>query len=150
MYRWVELLALTLSALIVASVCAAKSPSNSTEQWITVKAEVTAYTLAECGKSPSSALYGVTASGRKVSNDTVAAPTNFPFGTKLHIPGYGKGYVKDRGGHIKYHPSSRGGYYRMDVYMRSRYEANRWGRKKMDVKVYVGNLSNKTVSGIKK
>lgn len=42
-----------------------------------------------------------TASGTKPHYGTIAAPRNIPFGTRIHIPGYGLGTVEDRGGAIK-------------------------------------------------
>lgn len=42
---------------------------------------------------------GVTARGTKARLGTVAADPNvYPFGTRLHIPGYGTGVVEDVGG----------------------------------------------------
>ena len=69
-----------------------------------------------CGKTD-----GITASGKKaVSGYTVAAPSNFPFGTKLEING--KIYtVEDRGGAIQGK--------RLDIYFDSHQEALNFGRK---------------------
>ena len=69
-----------------------------------------------CGKTD-----GITASGKKaVSGHTVAAPSNFPFGTKLEING--KIYtVEDRGGAIQGK--------RLDIYFNSHQEALNFGRK---------------------
>lgn len=69
-----------------------------------------------CGKTN-----GITASGKKaVSGHTVAAPSNFPFGTKLEING--KIYtVEDRGGAIQGK--------RLDIYFDSHQEALNFGRK---------------------
>jgi len=45
---------------------------------------------------------GQTASGVMVAPGSIAADTNlFPFGTIMHIPGYGYGRVEDTGGAIK-------------------------------------------------
>jgi len=60
---------------------------------------------------------------------TVAADTrHYPFGTRLYIPGYGNGVVRDRGGAIK-------GKKRFDIFFNSHQKALNWGRKKIDVKV---------------
>ncbi|RLB78852.1 MAG: hypothetical protein DRH24_13755 [Deltaproteobacteria bacterium] len=60
---------------------------------------------------------------------TVAADTRYhPFGTRLYIPGYGKGVVEDRGGAIK-------GEKRFDVFFNSHQKALKWGRKKIDVEI---------------
>lgn len=70
--------------------------------------EVTAYTLAECGKAPSHPAYGITASGSEAqAGVTIAAGPEVPIGTKLHfeelewINGTGEFIVQDRGGAIK-------------------------------------------------
>lgn len=85
---------------------------------------LTAYCSCEecCGKSD-----GITASGVKAtSNHTIAAPTNFAFGTKLIING--KEYtVEDRGGAIKDN--------RIDIYFDSHQEAINFGKKK-NIDVY--------------
>jgi len=53
---------------------------------------------------------------------TVAADTRqYPFGTRLRIPGYGKAVVEDRGSAIK-------GPRRLDVYFSSHRRARKWGR----------------------
>ena len=50
-----------------------------------------------CGK-----VDGITASGVKATvGKTIAAPSNFPFGTVLFIEGIGYRTVEDRGGSIK-------------------------------------------------
>ena len=60
---------------------------------------------------------------------TIAADTNYyPFGTRMHVPGYGWGTVEDRGGAIK-------GPSRIDLYFSSHNEALRWGRKNLSVEV---------------
>lgn len=79
----------------------------------------TAYTAAadECGKSD-----GITASGAKVkANHTIAAPPQFPFGTKIRIEGMGVYVCEDRGGAIK------GNHF--DIYMETKPEAFAFGRR---------------------
>ncbi len=72
---------------------------------------------------------GVTASGSKAKVGTIAADTTrYPFGTIMHIPGYGYGRVEDRGGAIKGE--------HIDLYFRSHNEALRWGRQTKKVKVW--------------
>ena len=74
---------------------------------------------------------GITASGLPASIGTVAADTvSYPFGTILYIPGYGYGVVEDRGGAIK-------GPYRLDLWFPSRGEALDWGRKSLNVHVWL-------------
>lgn len=80
-----------------------------------------AYTASadECGKSD-----GITASGKKVKeNETIACPREFPFGTKLHIDGFGTYICQDRGGAI------RGD--RVDIYMETKDQAFAFGRQRL-------------------
>ncbi len=61
---------------------------------------------------------------------TIAADTrHYPFGTRMHVPGYGWGEVEDRGGAIK-------GPNRIDLFFGSHRKANRWGRKRVEVRIY--------------
>ena len=75
-----------------------------------------------CGKST-----GRTASGKMAkAGRTIAAPSNFKFGTKLSING--KQYVvEDRGGAINGN--------RLDIFVNSHSEALRWGVRYLPVKV---------------
>ncbi len=58
---------------------------------------------------------------------TIAADTKYyPFGTRMHVPGYGWGVVEDRGGAIK-------GPDRIDLFFDSHNDALTWGRKKVRV-----------------
>lgn len=73
---------------------------------------------------------GVTASGTRARYGTIAADTSrFPFGTIMHIPGYGYGRVEDRGSAI------RGG--KIDLFFRSHSEALQWGRERKQVRVWL-------------
>lgn len=75
-----------------------------------------------CGKTD-----GITASGVKATaNHTIAAPSTFPFGTKLLINGTVY-TVEDRGGAIQGN--------RIDVYMDSHQEALAWGSRYLTVEV---------------
>ena len=72
---------------------------------------------------------GVTASGTKARRGTIAADTSvLPFGTVIHVSGYGYGRVEDRGGAIK------GG--KLDLWFSSHDDALVWGRKKVTVQVW--------------
>ena len=91
---------------------------NSKHKIIMVKeaesfiAECTAYTAGyeSTGKTPDHPAYGITASGRKVSEGMIAADTSvLPFGTKVWIEGLGVFVVEDTGGDIKGN--------RIDIYM---------------------------------
>ena len=67
---------------------------------------------------------GITASGTRARHGTAAADTDYyPFGTVLHVPGYGYATVQDRGGAIK-------GPNRLDLWFPSEREARNWGRRK--------------------
>jgi len=60
---------------------------------------------------------------------TIAADTKYyPFGTRMHVPGYGWGVVEDRGGAIK-------GPDRIDLYFNSHSEALEWGRRKLYITI---------------
>ena len=70
---------------------------------------------------------GVTASGTMATNGTIAADTRlYPFGTRLHVPGYGTGTVEDVGGSI------RGRH--IDVWFPTHEAARRWGARWLKVK----------------
>ena len=72
-------------------------------------------------------MVGLTARGTVAKRGTVAAdPKEFPFGTKLDIPGYGTGIVEDVGGAI------RGRH--IDVWFPTHEEAKLWGRRELAVK----------------
>ena len=76
---------------------------------------------------------GQTACGAIATHGTVAADTShYPFGTVLYVPGYGYGVVEDRGGDIK-------GPKRLDLWFPSAKEARKWGRKTVDVTVWLPN-----------
>lgn len=80
-----------------------------------------AYTAAadECGKSD-----GITASGLKVQeNETIACPSQFPFGTKIKIDGMGTYMCQDRGGAIKGN--------HVDIYVKTKKEAFAFGRQNL-------------------
>ena len=87
--------------------------------------KVTAY--CSCSKCCGSHANGYTASGTKATaGRTIAAPSNFAFGTKLIING--KEYVvEDRGGAIKGN--------RIDMYVDSHAQALAWGVKYLPVEV---------------
>ena len=71
---------------------------------------------------------GVTASGSRAMKGTIAAdPAVYPFGTKMHVPGYGAGIVQDIGGAIK------GAH--IDIWFPSHDEALAWGARRVKVRV---------------
>ncbi len=72
---------------------------------------------------------GITADGSKAKSGTIAADTRrYPFGTIMHVPGYGWGEVHDTGSAIKGN--------RLDLFFASHKKALEWGRRKVKVKVY--------------
>ncbi len=73
---------------------------------------------------------GVTASGSRARKGTLAADTSlYPFGTIMHIPGYGYGRVEDRGGAIKGN--------HVDAWFKSHQKAVQWGKQQLEVKVWL-------------
>lgn len=94
-------------------------------QYYTVTFETTAYCACSrcCGKSD-----GITASGaRAVQGRTIAAPSTYAFGTEIEING-NVYVVEDRGGAIKGN--------RIDIYFDSHAEANNYGRRTVEGRVY--------------
>lgn len=91
---------------------------------------VTFYTagVESTGKSRGDKGYGITASGTTVSEGrTVACPKSIPFGTKIHIEGFGYRVCEDRGGAIvEGH---------LDVYVESVSKARTLGRQKLLVTI---------------
>ncbi len=72
---------------------------------------------------------GITSSGTRAGWGTVAADIRYyPYGTRMIIPGYGKGVVEDIGSAIK-------GPDRLDIYFHMRRSALKWGRKTVKVKI---------------
>ena len=72
---------------------------------------------------------GVTASGTTAHVGTIAADTSrYPFGTIMHVEGYGYGRVEDRGSDIV------GDH--IDLFFLTHRQAINWGRKNMKVKVW--------------
>ncbi len=73
---------------------------------------------------------GITASGTKAKKGTIAADTRrYPFGTRMHVPGYGYGTVEDRGSAIK------GDH--IDLFFKDHDNAERWGVKRLKVTVWI-------------
>ena len=71
---------------------------------------------------------GVTSSGTVAGRGTIAADISaYPYGTKMDIPGYGVGVVRDIGGSIKGE--------HIDLWFPSHEEALAWGSRKLMVKV---------------
>lgn len=78
------------------------------------------------GKSAGHPAYGVTASGARVQEGvTAACPPSMPFGTRVHIEGFGTRVCQDRGSAI-----TSG---KLDVYVGSVSQARSLGRKNLKV-----------------
>lgn len=74
-------------------------------------------------------LPGSTASGLQVRKGVVAVdPRVIPLGTRLYVPGYGKGIAADVGAAIKGRI--------IDLWMPSDRAARKWGRKTVTITVY--------------
>ncbi|VGO16098.1 Cell wall-binding protein YocH [Pontiella desulfatans] len=73
---------------------------------------------------------GVTSSGATVRPGSIAADISiYPYGTIMHVPGYGYGRVEDTGGAIKGR--------HIDLYRPNHWFARSWGVKKLKVKVWL-------------
>jgi len=106
--------------------------------------EVTAYCPCKrcCGRYAD----GRTASGALADHKLIAAPSKYPFGTVMEVPGYGRAKVEDRGGAIRAAGERRSGrdgrgtktlaYDRIDVLFPTHQEALKWGRRVLPVKVW--------------
>lgn len=78
-----------------------QTPAGPLEYWRRIAVLLTPYTAATSGKDPSHPLYGVTASGARVSYGMAAVdPKVIPLGTKMYVPNYGEAIAADTGGLI--------------------------------------------------
>ena len=106
---------------------AVKDEQRGTEaSFDVIEMNVSAYCPCEkcCGKWTD----GITASGKPAKGLIIAAPPQYPFGTVMDVPGYGRAVVEDRGGAI------RGN--KIDLLFDTHQEALNFGRQKLEVKVY--------------
>ena len=87
------------------------------------RVEVTAY--CPCAKCCGRWADGRTASGVRARGKILSAPRHIPFGTRISVPGYGVGVVRDRGGAIRDD--------RIEVLFPTHREALRWGRRRVTV-----------------
>lgn len=73
---------------------------------------------------------GKTSSGKTARPGTIAADTSiYPYGTVMHIPGYGYGVVEDTGGAVKGQ--------HIDLYRPNHWFARLWGVQSRKVKVWL-------------
>lgn len=106
---------------------AATQKPADTRKYKTIRVSATAYTAYCTGCS------GVTATGinlRKNPNQKVIAvdPRVIPLGSKVWVEGYGEAIAGDTGGAIKGN--------KIDLYMKTKNEAYKWGRRTVTIKVY--------------
>jgi 3D (Asp-Asp-Asp) domain-containing protein len=74
-------------------------------------------------------LSGTTASGQPVHHGAIAVdPTIIKMGSKIHVPGYGRGRAIDTGSAVK-------GYH-IDLWMKSCDAARRWGARRIHIRVF--------------
>lgn len=99
---------------------------------------VTAYCNDSCDKPTYHPTYGVTASGTKTHQGTIACPPEWAFGTKVYIPGVGRFVCEDRGSAIKGN--------RIDIWFRTCEEALKWGRQRREVFIFDKNLLRESLS----
>lgn len=101
---------------------------------MTIVAEVTSYAPLDPEAEEGMCYSGdpsITATGSTVRRGVAAADfRKLPPGTVLEIPGYGVATVEDTGGALRNHSG-----YAIDVFLPTRGEAMRWGRKTMEVKI---------------
>lgn len=105
--------------------------------WRVATFEVTAY--CPCPRCCGRYADGITASGVPARGRLVAAPPEYPFGTEVVVPGYGRARVADRGSAIRSAGRLADGrrlrYDRLDVLMPTHREAQKWGRRVLRVLV---------------
>ena len=118
------------------SVSRVTDPSTQLNYSKAITVTATAYDLSyeSCGKNPGDRGYGITASGMRAARGVIAVdPRVIPMGSKLYIESldgsadYGYAIAGDKGGAIKGN--------RIDLFMDTRAEALRWGRR--NVRVYI-------------
>jgi 3D (Asp-Asp-Asp) domain-containing protein len=115
--RWgIALGAVLIGAALGAGSSALGSPQSP--QAYRLKVDAVAYSLP-----------GKTALGIPVRRGVVAVdPTLIPLGTKLHVPGYGRGIAADVGHAIKGRI--------IDLWFPTRTMAQKWGRRTVTITVY--------------
>jgi len=90
--------------------------------WFLIVLTVTAY-APSAGGINCNADCAITASGVPPAVGVAACPREWPFGTRLVVPGYGQATCLDRGGAIVGQ--------RVDVVMETEREALEWGRREV-------------------
>jgi 3D (Asp-Asp-Asp) domain-containing protein len=114
---WGPVLVAVLSGVLLVAVGAA-SGRPATHAPYRLKVDAVAYSLP-----------GSTALGIRVRKGVVAVdPVLIPLGTKLHVPGYGRGIAADVGYAIKGRI--------IDLWFPTRAKARKWGRRTVTITVY--------------
>lgn len=128
---------LVTRAVPPAPVVAQKAPGNTKAlktKYREVMAIVTAYCPCErcCGRSSP----GKTSRGKSAWTPGLAAdPNAIPYGTRVFIPNYGLYAVDDTGGAMR-RSWRRGGKIHIDIRMTYHWEAKKWGRRLLKVRIY--------------
>ena len=116
-----------------------------------LQAVATAYTAGyeSTGKRRSHKLYGITSSGVKALQfHTIAMDSSVPFGTLVYIPMFkskpNKGWfvVQDRGGAVRLDRGQKG-VHKVDIYIESRNDALKFGRKSIEIYIPQNQGGNK-------
>ncbi|MCC8180742.1 MAG: 3D domain-containing protein [Planctomycetes bacterium] len=98
---------------------------------------VTAY--CPCPKCCGTQSPGITSIGKNAWTPGLAAdPLYLGYGTRVNVPGYGLSVVDDTGGAMRRH-WRKNGFLHIDVRMTYHWEARRWGKQYIRVKIYVDN-----------
>lgn len=98
------------------------------------RALVTAY--CPCAKCCGTHSPGITSTGKNAWKPGLAAdPIYLHYGTEVDVPGYGMSVIDDTGGAMRRH-WRRDGMLHIDVRMTYHYEARKWGKRYLDVKIY--------------
>ena len=108
----------------------AKKKKNYVERW----ALVTAY--CPCSKCCGYATPGRTSIGKSAWKPGIAAdPRAIAYGTEVYVKGYGRKKVDDTGGAMR-RSWRRKGVLHLDIRMTYHYQAVKWGRRMMKVRIY--------------
>ncbi len=114
----------------------------------TVRALVTGYDACQtcCEKHPDDPYYGITAIGRNafVADGVATEPKLIGFGTMINIPGVGRRMVDDTGGGMR--QNAKKGIVQIDVRFPTHEAAQAFGKRYVDVEVYLPSDPNFAVS----
>ena len=119
-------IAFLIAVACLLSVFIGKARTEPVPDYYEIEANVSAY--CPCEKCCGDWADGITASGKPAEGKLIAAPRNYPFGTIMDVPGYGRASVEDRGGAIEGN--------KLDLLFPTHQEALEWGRQYVTVKVW--------------